>query len=224
MKPIRILTLVACGSTLWAQVATDANARYQTEDGRKAVAAGLGSAGRDATQKPQELVDAMRITAGMTVADIGTGVGYMLPYLSRAVGTAGHVVAEDIFDDFLSAAKQRAGDSKLGNVTFIKGTETDPRLDDGALDLILALDSYHHYDYPEKMLAAFHRALKPGGRLVVVEYYKRPHAMPGGDALKHIRLDEPDLVREVERNGFRKVAEREQIKDSQYMVEFVPIG
>jgi ubiquinone/menaquinone biosynthesis C-methylase UbiE len=224
MKPIRILTLVACGSFLWAQVATDANARYQTSDGRKTVAAGLGSAGRDATQKPQELVDAMRITAGMTVADIGTGVGYMLPYLSRAVGTAGHVVAEDIFDDFLSAAKQRAGDLKLGNVTFVKGTETDPRLDDGALDLILALDSYHHYDYPEKMLAAFHRALKPGGRLVVVEYYKRPHAMPGGDALKHIRLDEPDLVREVERNGFRKVAEREQIKDSQYMVEFVPIG
>src|ERR1039457_4439507 len=151
---------------------------------------------------------------GMTVADIGTGVGYMLPYLSRAVGPSGHVLAEDIFDDFLNAAKQRAGDQKLGNVAFIKGTETDPRLADGTVDVILALDSYHHYDYPEKMLAAFARSLRDGGRLVAVEYYKRPNAMVGMDAVKHIRLDEPDLVREIERNGFRKVCEREHIKGS----------
>jgi predicted methyltransferase len=70
------------------------------------------------------------------------------------------------------------------------------------------------------MLAAFVQALRVGGRLVVVEYYKRPGAMPGGDAVKHIRLDEPDLVREIERNGFRKVSEREHIKGSQYMVVF----
>jgi predicted methyltransferase len=209
-----------CCTMLWAQAATDANTRYQTAEGRKAVAAGLASIGRDATERPQELVDAMALKPGMTVADIGTGVGYMLPYLSPAVGPAGRVLAEDIFDDFLNAAKQRAGDRKLGNVTFIKGTETDPRLADGSVDVILALDSYHHYDYPEKMLAAFVQALRDGGRLVVVEYYKRPDAMPGGDAVKHIRLDEPDLVREIERNGFRKVSEREHIKGSQYMAVF----
>jgi ubiquinone/menaquinone biosynthesis C-methylase UbiE len=205
---------------LWAQVATDANQRYQTEEGRQAIAANLGSAARDATERPQELVDRMDLKPGMTVADVGTGVGYMLPYLSRAVGPSGHVLAEDIFDDFLNAAKQRAADRKLVNVAFVKGTETDPRLPAGAVDLILALDSYHHYDYPEKMLAAFARALRDGGRLVVVEYYKRPNAIPGQDAVKHIRLDEPDLVREIERNGFRKVSEREHIKDSQYMVVF----
>ena len=209
-----------CCTMLSAQVATDANTRYQTPEGRKAVAAGLGSPGRDATERPQELVDAMAIKHGMTVADIGTGVGYMLPYLSRAVGPSGRVLAEDIFDDFLSAAKQRAAEQKLGNVAFIKGTETDPHLADGSVDLILALDSYHHYDYPEKMLAAFARALRDGGRLVVVEYYKRPNAMPGGDAVKHIRLDEPDLVREIESHGFRKVSEHEHIKGSQYMVVF----
>jgi predicted methyltransferase len=205
---------------LWAQVATDANTRYQTAEGRKAVAAGLGSPERDSTERPQELVDSVGLRPGMTVADIGTGVGYLLPYLSRAVGPSGRVLAEDIFDDFLDAAKQRARDQKLANVAFVKGTPTDPSLADAGVDVILALDSYHHYDYPEKMLAAFRRALRDGGRLVVVEYYKRPHAMPGGDAVKHIRLDEPDLVREIERNGFRKVSEREHIKDSQYMVVF----
>jgi predicted methyltransferase len=210
----------ACSPTLSAQVATDANQRYQTAAGRQAVAAGLGNPERDATERPRELVDAMKLKPGMTVADIGTGVGYMLPYLSRAVGPLGRVMAEDIFEDFLNAAKQHASEQKLANVAFIKGTETDPRLADGSVDVILALDSYHHYDYPEKMLAAFAQALRADGRLVVVEYYKRPHAMPGGDAMKHIRLDEPDLVREIERNGFRKVSEHEHIKDSQYMVVF----
>jgi predicted methyltransferase len=219
----RAILLAACwaGCTmLRAQVATDANQRYQTAEGRKAIAAGLGGAGRDATERPQELVREMELKPGMTVADIGTGVGYMLPYLSPAVGPSGHVFAEDIFDDFLNAARQRTADLKLANVTFIKGTETDPHLADGSVDVILALDSYHHYNYPEKMLAAFANALRNGGRLVVVEYYKRPNAMPGGDAVKHIRLDEPDLVREIESNGFRKVSEREHIKDSQYMVVF----
>jgi len=222
MKIRRILILLACCSALWAQVATDANARYQTAEGRKSIAANLASAGRDATERPQELVDAMALKPGMTVADIGTGVGYMLPYLSRAVGPSGHVLAEDIFDDFLAAAKERAEQQKLNNVAFIKGTETDPHLAAASVDVILALDSYHHYNYPEKMLAAFHQALRDGGRLVVVEYYKRPNAMPGGDAVKHIRLDEPDLVREIEANGFRKLFEREHIKGSQYMVEFKP--
>lgn len=220
MKITRTLLLAACCPALFAQVATDANARYQTEEGRKAIAANLGSPERDATERPQELTDAMALKPGMTVADIGTGVGYMLPYLSRAVGSSGQVVAEDIFDDFLNAAKQRAAQDKLGNITFVKGTETDPRLPAGGVDAILALDSYHHYDYPEKMLAGFHQALRDGGRLIVVEYYKRPHAMPGGDAVKHIRLDEPDMVREIERNGFHKVSEHEHIKDSQYMVVF----
>lgn len=223
MRISRAFLLAACCpccTMLWSQVATEANTRYQTAEGRKAVAAGLASVGRDAAERPQELVDAMALKPGMTVADVGTGVGYMLPYLSRAVGPAGRVMAEDIFDDFLSAARQRAGDQKLGNVAFIKGTETDPGLADGSVDEILALDSYHHYDYPEKMLTAFVHALRDGGRLVVVEYYKRPNAMPGGDAVKHIRLDEPDLVREIESHGFRKVSEHEHIKGSQYMVVF----
>lgn len=220
MKLIRIFVLTVCGAALWAQVAGDANARYQTAEGRKAVAAGLNSAGRDATERPQELVDAMGLQAGGTAADIGTGTGYMLPYLSRAVGSTGHVVAEDIYDDFLSAARQQAEKKKLGNVSFLKGTETDPNLDAHSVDAILALDSYHHYNYPEKMLAAFHQALREGGRLFIVEYYKRPKAMPGGDAVKHIRLDEPDLVREVQANGFKLVWEREHIKDSQYIAAF----
>jgi predicted methyltransferase len=86
------------------------------------------------------------------------------------------------------------------------------------VDIVLALDVYHHFDYPEKMLAAIHQALKPGGKLVVVEYYKRQEAMPEGRALTHIRLDMADVIKEIEANHFHLIAEQEHVPDSQYVL------
>jgi ubiquinone/menaquinone biosynthesis C-methylase UbiE len=208
----------ALNAPLAAQVAGQANAGYRTEQQRKGVAGGLADPARDEKQKPGELIRAMGLQAGMTVADVGTGIGYMLPFLSRRVGAEGHVIAEDIFDDFLASAKQRSENQKLANVTFVKGTETDPKLPEAGVDIVLALDVYHHFDYPEKMLAAIHKSLKPGGKLVVVEYYKRQEAMPGGRALTHIRLDMPDLIKEIEANRFHLIAEQEHVPDSQYLL------
>ena len=212
-----IVFLMAVGA-LAAQVAQQANSTYQTESGRKNVAQGLNSSTREATQKPGELIKSMGLEPGMTVADVGTGVGFMLPFLSRRVGPAGHVLAEDIFDDFLAGAKQTAEEQKLSNIAFIKGTETDPNLPEGQVDMELVLDAYHHFDYPEKMLAALYKALKPDGKLVIVEYYKREAAMPGGRALTHIRLDMPDVIKEVEANHFHLLMEKEHIKNVQYML------
>ena len=208
--------IAACG--LFAQVAAQANSGYKTEDQRKNVANTLADPARDEKQKPAELMRYMGLQPGMTVADVGTGVGYMLPFLSRRVGPDGKVLAEDIFDDFLASAKQRAENQKLANVTFIKGTETDPMLPEGAVDMVLVLDVYHHFDYPEKMLAAIHKSLKPEGRLVIVEYYKRSEAMPGGRAITHIRLDMPELIKEVEANRFHLLSEKEHIPNSQYIL------
>jgi ubiquinone/menaquinone biosynthesis C-methylase UbiE len=203
-----------------AQVAGAANSGYKTPEDRERVARSLIAPGRDARQKPAELVQAMGLEPGMAVADIGTGAGYMLPFLSRAVGPKGRVLAEDIQDDFLEKARARAKTDRLDNVHFVKGNEADPMLPEGSVDVALALDSYHHYDYPEKMLAGIRRGLKPGGRLVIVEYYKREKAMPNGRALEHIRLDAPDVIKEIEANGFRLESQSEHIKDSQYMAIF----
>jgi len=220
MNTPRILLLAACASAAWSQVATQANQHYQTAAGREEIAQSLISPERNATEHPQELVDAMHLKPGMTVADIGTGPGYMLPYLSRAVGPTGNVVAEDIFADFLAAARKRATQFHLDNVSFDKGIETDPHLADRSLDVILALDSYHHYNYPAQMLAAFSQALRDRGRLIVVDYYKRPDAMPGGFAMRHIRLDKPGVVREIESHGFHEVSDHDHIPGKQYMVVF----
>ena len=201
-----------------AQVAKEANSQYQTAEGRQTVAANLSATDREERQKPRELVRAMGIERGMTVADIGTGIGYMLPFLSRAVGPSGTVIAEDIFEDYLAAARQNAQNQQLKNIAFIKGTDKDPMLPAGTLDRVLVLDVYHHFDYPGDMLSAIHRALKAEGRLVIVEYYKNETAMPNGRALTHIRLNKPDVIKEVEANHFRLVTESEHIKDIQYML------
>lgn len=203
---------------LSAQVAQQVNQAYQTPEGRKQVAANLGASERDARQKPGDLVKAMGLKPGMTVADVGTGIGYMLPFLSRAVTATGQVIAEDIFDDFLAAARVEATNQQLINVTFVKGTEKDPSLPEGEADQVLVLDAYHHFDYPESMLAGIYKALRPDGKLIIVEYYKSAAAMPNNNGLTHIRLDKPDVIKEVEANHFRLVSEREQIKDSQYML------
>jgi ubiquinone/menaquinone biosynthesis C-methylase UbiE len=221
MNGARVLVLAAAAAGLLAaQVAREANSGYQTEAQREAVAKGLADPARDEKQKPGELIRDAGIRPGMTVADVGTGIGFMLPFLSKRVGPEGKVVAEDIFDDFLAGAKQRVATQKLTNVTFVKGTETDPKLPEGALDVALALDVYHHFDYPDKMLAALYQSLKPDGRLVIVEYYKRQEAMPGGRALTHIRLDMPDMIKEIEANRFHLVSEKEHIPNSQYMLVF----
>ena len=217
VKSLAAIVLVT-GTVALGQVAREANSAYKTEAGRNGVAATLAAPDRDKTQRPKELVEFIGVTPGMTVADVGTGVGFMLPYLSDAVGPKGKVIAEDIFDDFLAKARERA--RGLANVEFVKGAEADPKLAPNSADRILVLDVYHHFDYPEKMLAAFHQALRPGGRLAVVEYYKRRGAMPGDPerALTHIRIDQPDVIRELEAGHFRVVAKREQIKDSQYVL------
>ena len=154
----------------------------------------------------------MDLKPGMSVADIGTGTGYMLPFLSRSVGPTGYVVGEDIAQDFLDRARARITSENLANTKLRLGTETDPNLASG-LDIELVLDVYHHFDYPDKMLANLARALKPGGHLVIVDFYKR-------DRPDHIRLEREDVVKEIEANGFRMTAQRDKIGNNQYMVTF----
>jgi ubiquinone/menaquinone biosynthesis C-methylase UbiE len=216
------ISLIAAGA-LCAQAAKDANAGYKTPEGRASVAATLTDAGRDARQKPKELVAALQITSGSTVIDLGTGPGYMLPFLSAAVGPTGQVIAEDIETDFIEKARAKAKQDGLANVEFILGSDTDPKLPAAAADLILVLDAYHHFDYPDKMLASLKAALKPGGRLAIVEYHKRRGAMGGADsdrALTHIRATNEQVAKEVEAAGFKLLSERDHIPNSQYIALF----
>ena len=203
-------------ATSFAQSAGDVNARYVTKEGRVQVAAGLANPNRDKTQKPEVVTAALNLKHGMTVADIGTGVGYMLPYLSKAVGPQGKVLGEDVQSDFLDQAKTLAADNHLANVSLILGGFTDPKLPVKAVDVALILDVYHHFDEPAKMLAAIAPALKRNGHLVIVEYHKADSPQPG-----HILREWSDVVKEVEADGFRLLSKIDRITGNQYMLTFV---
>jgi ubiquinone/menaquinone biosynthesis C-methylase UbiE len=224
MKKIASLFLVSLFPiALCAQVATTANEGYKTHEGRENVAKGLSDPARSERQRPRDIVDALDLKPGGTVADVGTGVGFMLPYLSHAVGDTGHVIGEDIQNDFLDKAKTKAQLSHLNNIQFVLGTDRDPNLPADTLEAVLVLDVYHHFDYPEAMLEHIHDSLLSDGKLVIVEYFKRPGAMPGADpdrAVQHIRLDQDDLIKEVEANGFRLISKRDLVPKSQYIAVF----
>lgn len=205
-----LASLLIFSVAAWAQVADKANSGYKTKEGRESVAKTLDDPHRDDRQKPNELVAAMEIKPGMTVADIGTGTGYMLPFLSRAVGPTGKVFAEDIQADFLEKAKAK----KQSNVELFLGTETDPKLPPASVDIALTLDVYHHFDYPDKMLANIGRALKPGGHLVVVDFYKKSRP-------DHVRLERDDVIKEIESNGFRLLSNKDHTANNQYILTFV---
>ncbi len=215
-----ILMMVFAAAAL-PQVAEKANSGYKTAEQRANMAKTLGDPHRDAQQRPAELVAGFGLKPGMTVADVGTGVGYLLPHLSRAVGAGGKVIGEDIFPDFLEKARAKAQEDKLANVTFVNGDIKDPKLPAGAVDFAVILDAYHHFDYPQDMLANLARSLKPKGRIAIVEFHRKEGAMGRGAwALEHLRLDQAGVIQEVEANGFRLVSVKDHIPDGQYVAIF----
>jgi ubiquinone/menaquinone biosynthesis C-methylase UbiE len=211
MKLSALMMIFALAAS--AQVASQANQGYKTKDGRDSVAKTLDNPNRDKSQKPEEIIAALDIQPGMAVADIGTGTGYMLPFLSRAVGTTGKAFGEDIQNEFLDRARAKVAGDKLSNTTLILGTETDPKLPAATMDIELVLDVYHHFDYPDKMLANLAHGLKPGGHLVIIDFYRK-------DRPDHIRLEREDVLKEIESNGFHLTGQQDKIGNNQYMLTF----
>jgi ubiquinone/menaquinone biosynthesis C-methylase UbiE len=218
MKTILLLLAASLAS---AQVAEKANTGYRTKEGRENMARTLGAPDRAERLKAAELTRSLAIRPGMLVADLGSGAGALLPALSAAAGPGGRVIAQDIFRDFLEKARAKAQAEKLANVMYVEGTERNPNLPENCCDLVVAVDAYHHFDYPEPVLAGVRRALRPGGRFAVVDYYKRFDAMGNGAfALEHIRLDADDVIKEIEAQGFKLADRREHVPGKQYIAVF----
>lgn len=199
------LALLLSAGAAFPQVAEKANEGYRTPEGRERVANNLDNPDREKNQKPRELIAEIGIRKGDVVADVGTGVGFMLPYFVEAVGPTGFIYAEDIQQDFLTKARERIDQAGWENVKTVLGGQTDPKLPAGKLDLAFILDAYHHFEFPVDTLKNLRRSLKPDGRLVVVDFYRsRPHPTMSPERLKdHIRLDRDGFAKEIESAGFR---------------------
>lgn len=129
-------------------------------------------------ERPDLVLAALELKPGMTVADIGAGTGYYSWRMAQSVGTGGTVYAVDIQPEMIKLLERQVARRGATNVKTVLGTVTDPRLPAGTLDLVIMVDVYHEFEFPYEMVAAITRALKPGGRLVFVEFRGNDRTVP----------------------------------------------
>ena len=133
---------------------------------------------REAEEKPALLLEALKIRPGDVVADIGAGTGYHTRRLAQKVGEKGLIYAEDIQPEMLDLLTNQMARLNLHNVKPILGTISDPKLPSDSVDLILMVDVYHEFDHPYEMVKAMTQSLKPGGRMVFVEFRGEDASVP----------------------------------------------
>ncbi len=129
-------------------------------------------------EHPDQALDLIGIEKGSTVADVGAGVGYYSEKLAQRVGPAGKVYANDIQSGMIAKLKQNMAKKSITNVIPVLGTESDPRLPAGQMDLVLLVDVYHEFSKPVEMIDHIRESLKPGGRLVLLEYRQEDPDVP----------------------------------------------
>jgi len=133
---------------------------------------------REAEEAPSLLLRSLNLKPGLVVADIGAGSGYLAFPMAKRVAPRGKVYAVDIQQEMLDIIKKRMKERRVANIELVLGTITDPKLPPNSIDLILLVDVYHEFDHPYEMTQAMVRSLKPGGKLVLVEYRKEDPAVP----------------------------------------------
>jgi len=196
MRPLAIgfaLLLVACASAPPAEVpAYQRRFENAAEWSKK-----FDDPSRNAWQKPQGVIDVMEIAPGATVADIGAGTGYFEPYLSRAAGPGGHVLALDVEPDMVAHLRDRAAKEQLANVEARQVAADDPGLARSSVDRILVVDTWHHIANRVDYAARLAVALKHGGEVFVVDFTREAK---NGPPPEH-RVPPEEVARSLETAG-----------------------
>jgi len=154
---------------------------------------------RDDEEAPDVALGVLKIAKGATVADIGAGSGFITERLAVRVGPGGKVLANDVQPQMLELLARRLARKKIGNVTLVQGTIDDPKLAPESVDLALMVDVYHEFSQPQAMLRHLREALKPGGRLVLLEYRKEDPSIP---IRPEHKMSVAEAKLEVEAEGF----------------------
>jgi SAM-dependent methyltransferase len=199
-----LIALVLCGA---ATIGAAQNAGTHPMSGRQ-YALPMSVEGAPWLERPERIQEenpdlALRligIARGSTVADIGAGSGYFTIRMARLTGPDGRVYASDIQPGMIALLRANVARTDLKNVTPVLGALDDPKLPREAIDLALMVDVYHEFSEPQKMLQRIREALKPAGRLVLLEYRAEDPAVP---ILPSHKMTVAQAKLEVEHEGFR---------------------
>ncbi len=195
-----ILIFLLLGQLLFAQATHPLTGR------QIAPVMGAGGAGwldrpeRESEEAPDQAIHLLGLRPGMTVADVGAGTGYMSLRMARRVGPTGKVYANDLQPEMLEKLRANSQREKLTNVETVQGTASDPNLPKNAIDLVLLVDVYHEFSEPQAMLDHIREALKPDGRLVLLEYRKEDPRVP---IRPEHKMSVAEVRTEVEAEGYK---------------------
>jgi len=170
---------------------------------------------REEEERPTLVLEALGLQGGETVVDFGAGSGYYTFRLAKLVGSRGTVLAVDIEPKMLEFIRQRAVRENLLNVGLVQSTETDPKLPKGRVDLVLLVDVYHELSFPFEVMSKIRDALKPRGRVVLVEFREEDPAV----RIKPVhKMSEEQAIKEMQAVGLKHVESIETLPIQHVMI------
>ena len=158
---------------------------------------------RESRQREEDckrLLKELHVKPGQIICDMGCGNGFYTLKLAQLTGTTGRVYAVDIQQEMLDMLQQRAKAAKLENISPLLGTDTDPRLPENSIDLVLMVDVYHEFSRPEAMMKAIRKSLKPGGRIALVEFRAEDPKVP---IKPEHKMSKRQILKEFPANGLK---------------------
>ena len=198
------------------------NDNFLASDSAEQHAARFETESREIYARRHAIVEALKLRPGMAVADIGAGTGLFVAAFASAVGEQGHVYAVDIAPAMVAWIGQRIRREGLGNVHPVQCTDRSSGLAEASIDLAFVCDTYHHFEFPQNTLASIHRALRPGGQLVVIDF----HRIPGKSrqwTLDHVRAGEEVFRQEILDAGFELVERRDDLLEENWFARFARV-
>jgi predicted methyltransferase len=175
--------------------------------------------GRDVYDNRKKIVDACDIKPGTILADVGSGTGLFTRMFSPLVGSGGKVYAVDITESFVRHVEESAKQEKLTNIVGVVCKADSVELPPASIDLAFICDTYHHFEYPQKTMRSIHKALKPGGQVILIDF-RRIEGESKEWTLDHVRAGQDVFTREVVGAGFRQIDEKQDLLKESYFVRF----
>lgn len=173
--------------------------------------------GREIYDRRFDILHASALSPGMDVADIGAGTGLFTRLFSREVGAQGKVYAVDISRPFVENILYQGREQGLMNIEGVVNSPGDVMLEEGSIDLAFTVDTYHHFEYPQSMLASIRKALRSGGRLIVVDFRKQP-GVSSDWVMKHVRASKDKVIEEITSAGFVLIDDKPFLRANYFLV------
>ena len=196
------------------------NSYYMNPDYAEWVAV-FESPQREIYSNRKAIINSMKLKAGMHVADIGAGTGFLSLMMAEKVGNTGKVYAVDIAKNFVDNLLMRAKQQQLTQIVGVVNEPGSSGLAANSIDLALICDTYHHFEYPRSMMASLHKALKAGGEIIIIDYRKIP-GLSTNWVMHHVRANQQQVIEEIQSDGFKLLAD-ENILSSNYFLRFKKI-